>query len=100
FSNYMLQGIGGVNDWRYMLGIVAIPSLLFSLCMLAVPETPRWLLLYKNDEAHARRVLSITEDNVDKTIQEIKAASSHTKEPLFSKKFYKPLLFAFLIASF
>ena len=100
FQTICWQGVGGVNDWRYMLGIVAIPSLLFSLCMLAVPETPRWLLLYKNDEAHARRVLSITEDNVDKTIQEIKAASTHVKEPLFSKKFYKPLLLAFLIASF
>lgn len=100
FSNYLLQGVGGANDWRYMLGVVAIPSLLFSLCMLAVPETPRWLLLYKNDEAHARRVLSITEDNVDKTIEEIKAAATHVKEPLFSKKFYKPLLLAFLVASF
>lgn len=100
FSNYMLQGVGGQNDWRWMLGVVAIPSLLFSLCMLAVPETPRWLLLYKNDESHARKVLSITEDNVDKTIQEIKAGATHIKETVFSKKFYRPLLLAFLLASF
>ncbi|MBL7725941.1 MAG: sugar porter family MFS transporter [Chitinophagaceae bacterium] len=99
-SNYLLQGVGGVNDWRWMLGIVAVPSLLFSLFMLAVPETPRWLLLHKNDEAHAREVLSITEDDVDKTINEIKAGTSETKEPLFNKKFYKPLLLAFLLATF
>ncbi len=30
-SNYLLQGVGGENDWRWMLGIVAFPSLLFSL---------------------------------------------------------------------
>lgn len=100
FSNYMLQGVGGVNDWRYMLGMVAIPSLIFSLCMLAVPETPRWLLLYKNDEEHARRVLAMTEDNVDLTIQEIKQASTHVKEGVFHKKFFRPLMLAFLIASF
>lgn len=99
-SNYLLQGVGGANDWRWMLGVVAIPSLLFSLIMMTVPETPRWLLLYKNDEGHAREVLSITEDNIDKTIHDIKAAATHTHEPLFNKKFYKPLLLAFLLATF
>lgn len=99
-SNYLLQGVGGANDWRWMLGIVAVPSLLFSLFMLAVPETPRWLLLHKNDEAHAREVLSITENDVDKTINEIKVGASEIKEPLFNKKFYKPLLLAFLLATF
>ena len=99
-SNYLLQGVGGINDWRWMLGVVAIPSLLFSLCMLAVPETPRWLLLYKNDEAHARRVLAITEDNVDKTVADLRAASKHKYEPLFQKKFTQPLLLAFLLATF
>lgn len=99
-SNYLLQGVGGVNDWRWMLGVVAAPSLLFSLFMFYVPETPRWLLLYKNDEAHARTVLSITEKDIDKTIRELKEASTHTREPLFNKKFYKPLLLAFLLATF
>ena len=99
-SNYLLQGFDGYNDWRWMLGIVAIPSLLFSLFMLTVPETPRWLLLYKNDEPHAREVLSITEDDIDKTINEIKAGHTQTKEALFNKKFYKPLLLAFLLATF
>ncbi len=99
-SNYLLRGVGGADDWRWMLGIVAIPSLLFALIMITVPETPRWLLLYKNDEAHARTVLSITENDIDKTISEIREASTHTKEPLFNKKFYKPLMLAFLLATF
>jgi sugar porter (SP) family MFS transporter len=99
-SNYLLQGVGGSNDWRWMLGIVAIPSLLFSVFMLSVPETPRWLLLYKNDEGHAREVLSLTETDIDKKISEIKASMSQKKEPLFNRKFYKPLLLAFLLATF
>lgn len=99
-SNYLLQGVGGASDWRWMLGVVAIPSLLFSIIMMTVPETPRWLLLYKNDEAHAREVLAITEDDVDKTVKEIKEAATHTREPLFNKKFGRPLLLAFLLASF
>ncbi|MFX8453382.1 MFS transporter, partial [Acinetobacter baumannii] len=27
-SNYLLAGVGGANDWRWMLGVVAIPSAL------------------------------------------------------------------------
>lgn len=100
FSNYLLQGFDGQNDWRWMLGVVALPSLLFSLCMLAVPETPRWLLLHKNDEAHAREVLAITGEDIDKTVAEIKASRQTTRESLFNKKFYKPLLLALLLATF
>lgn len=56
-TNYLLQGVGGENDWRYMLGIIAIPSLLFSVMMFFTPESPRWLILYRNDEAGARKIL-------------------------------------------
>jgi MFS family permease len=56
-SNYLLQGVGGENDWRYMLGVVAIPSLLFSIFMLFTPESPRWLILYRNNETEARKFL-------------------------------------------
>ena len=31
FSNYLLQGFGGIMDWRYMLGVEAIPSIFFIL---------------------------------------------------------------------
>ena len=57
-SNYLLQGSSN-NDWRWMLGIVAIPSLLFIFMMSLTPETPRWLLLTKGDEKTAREILAI-----------------------------------------
>jgi MFS transporter, SP family, arabinose:H+ symporter len=99
-SNYLLQGVGGADDWRWMLGVVAFPSLIFCAMMMTTPETPRWLLLFKNDEAAARKVLAITGENNDKTIHDIKASVSTVKEKLFSPQFYKPLLLAFLIAFF
>ena len=100
FSNYMLQGVGGVNDWRYMLGVVAIPSLVFSSLMLLIPETPRWLVLYKKDYEAAKKVLAITGEASDHIIQDIKNSVSSTKEALFTKKFARPLVLAFLIAFF
>lgn len=100
FSNYLLQGIGGENDWRWMLGIVAVPSAIFSILMLFTPETPRWLVLYKNDIATAKKVLAITGEATDEMIDAIRRSVSTTKESLFSKKFNWPLLLAFLMAFF
>ncbi len=99
-SNYLLQGIGGVNDWRWMLGVVAIPSLVFSVLMMMVPETPRWLVLYKKDDEAARNVLALTNQESDTVIADIKASVNSLTEKLFNKKFYKPLLLAFLLAFF
>ncbi|HAY88871.1 MAG TPA: MFS transporter, partial [Bacteroidetes bacterium] len=52
-SNYLLEGIGGENDWRYMLGIEAVPAIFYSIMVLGVSESPRWLVLKKkaSDEA-------------------------------------------------
>lgn len=103
-SNYLLLGVGGENDWRWMLGIVALPSLLFSGMMLMTPETPRWLLLHQGDEQSAREVLSITEPDVDKAVAEIKASAQQqigqSSESLFSGKFKIPIVLAFLFAFF
>ena len=101
-TNYALQGVGGDNDWRYMLGIIAIPSLLFTIMMLRTPESPRWLLLYRNDEAGAKKVLEQSGADFDELLKDITAAkATHTKrETLFSGKYSKPLLLAFLIALF
>jgi len=100
FSNYLLQGVGGANDWRWMLGVVALPSLVFSTLMLFTPETPRWLVLYKKDDEAAKRVLALTGEASDHLIDEIKASVSAVRESLFSKKFLRPLILAFLIAFF
>lgn len=99
-SNYLLQGTGGTADWRWMLGVVAVPSLLFSVLMLFTPESPRWLVLYKNDAAAAKKILSITGEATDEMIDAIRKSVSGVKEKLFSKKYARPLLLAFLIAFF
>ncbi|MFN5135856.1 MAG: sugar porter family MFS transporter [Chitinophagaceae bacterium] len=98
--NYLLQGFEGENDWRYMLGLIAIPSLIFSVMMLFTPESPRWLLLNKNDEQGAKTIFEMSGANADELIHEIKNTITPKKESLFSGKFSKPLLLAFLLAFF
>jgi MFS transporter, SP family, arabinose:H+ symporter len=104
-SNYLFDGFGGENDWRWMLGVVALPSLVFSIMVLFTPESPRWLITKKGDEPAARKVLAITEENVDAAVNEIKNASQSNgneiqTESFFSKKFQTPILLAFLFAFF
>jgi sugar porter (SP) family MFS transporter len=100
FINYLLQGVGGDSDWRYMLGIITIPSLVFSVMMFFTPESPRWLLLNRNDETGARKIFEMSGSDADAIIQEIKNSKQPKKEALFSGKFSKPLWLAFLLAFF
>ncbi len=42
-SNYFLSGFGGDNDWRWMLGVMTLPSLIYTIGVFFIPESPRWL---------------------------------------------------------
>src|SRR5437763_14868540 len=41
--NYLLTGAGPAN-WRWMFAAAALPSVLFFLTLLFIPESPRWLM--------------------------------------------------------
>ena len=99
-SNYLLHGL--VNDWRLMLGIVGLPSLLFSILILFTPETPTFLLLKRNDLVGAKKVLSLVDSDPDATISRILATKSQAKqqESIFSNKYFRPLMLAFLFSFF
>ncbi|MHA8105753.1 sugar porter family MFS transporter [Aquirufa sp. 5-AUSEE-100C1] len=100
-SNYFLSGLGE-NDWRYMLAIVGLPSLLFSILILFTPESPTFLLLHRNDLAGAKKILELVDDESDATIQRIleNKSVSVQKENIFTNKYYRPLLLSFLFSFF
>lgn len=104
-SNYLLADVGD-NAWRWMLGVVAIPSLIFTVLMLFVPESPRWLLMKKNDDEGAREVLKVTDpEDTEGVLQSIKKGiaaqtSQATVGEFFSGKYRLPIILAFLFAVF
>ncbi|HMB72328.1 MAG TPA: sugar porter family MFS transporter, partial [Gammaproteobacteria bacterium] len=89
-------------DWRWMLGIEALPALAYLLLVVRVPESPRWLLLRRDDEVEARRVLaSIDAEGVERTIREIRHAEGEfTGNRIFARAYLFPVMLAFLIAAF
>ncbi|MBO9562434.1 MAG: sugar porter family MFS transporter [Niastella sp.] len=105
-SNYFLKGVGGANDWRWMLGIMALPSLLYTIMVVSIPESPRWLMANRNDEAGARKILSkLGFNNVDEVIDSVKqslqgeaAAGSNTG--FFTARYKTILWLAFMVAFF
>lgn len=88
-SNYFLQGVGGTNDWRWMLGVLAIPSVIYTLMVLGVPESPRWLITKKNDLPQAKAVLSqIGVEDADAEIASIIESNRHEKAAGTGAKFF------------
>ncbi|MBM1105675.1 sugar porter family MFS transporter [Aurantibacter crassamenti] len=101
-SNYLLSGIGE-NAWRWMIGVEAIPALIYTLFVASVPKSPRWLLTkMRNDEA--KKVLQLINPGQDPEVLmlALKTESENTVsgETLFIKKYRFPLMLAFLIALF
>ena len=101
-SNYLLSGIGE-NAWRWMLGVEAIPAVLYILFALKVPRSPRWLLS-KSRISEAKKVLALIDPKADVDAQ-IAAMNQHSEksdksETIFIKKYRFPLILAFLIAFF
>ena len=100
--NYFLNGLGD-NSWRWMMGIQTIPSVLYSILVLTIPESPRWLVSkYRNEEAKAILIIINPDENVDKIIVDITANDDQAdkNDTIFIKKYRFPLMLAFLIALF
>jgi len=102
-SNYFLQGVGGANDWRWMLGVLAIPSIIYTIMVMGVPESPRWLITERNDLAGARRILLLMGvADPEKEIESVLESNRHEgRQVVFFSSRHAPMIWlAFLIAFF
>jgi SP family arabinose:H+ symporter-like MFS transporter len=105
-SNALLAGVGE-NAWRWMLGVAAFPSLLYTVFCFGLPESPRWLLGKKGDREAGLQVLERIEPHAPKAevaaeADAILAASSEQASSghFWTKRLRKPIMLAILIAFF
>jgi sugar porter (SP) family MFS transporter len=105
-SNYFFEGIGGANNWRWMLGVLAVPSIIYSVLVLGIPESPRWLITKKNDPDTAKKIMSqLGVTQVDSEISAIvtsyqhETSAGHTSK-FFSAKYKRIIWLAFMVAFF
>jgi sugar porter (SP) family MFS transporter len=105
FSNYLigLQHFG-LSEWRWELGVTAIPAALFFLMLFRIPRSPRWLVK-KNRTDEARSVLQLTgeqnfEEKLQDIIKSIHVEQEQAAERLFSRKYLFPIFLAVSIGMF
>src|SRR4051794_1204596 len=87
------------NEWRWMLGVAAIPGLVLAVGMLTVPRSPRWLVM-KGRQDEAREVLvrlreGDEEANIDEEMDEIVEANEQERDVKVGdlwKPGFRPLL--------
>lgn len=107
-SNYAFQGVGGINDWRWMLGVLVFPSVIYTIMVLFVPESPRWLVTKRIDHSKAKDILlqmGKSEIEVDTEINSIVESNqiefkNGKKVKFFSSKHKLIIFLAFTIAFF
>ena len=105
-SNWSLGGLGE-HAWRWMLGVEAIPALVYSVLCLTLPESPRWLIARKGDRMAAIAVLGLIRpdsapEELEARADAIAAASAEriTGGGFWTWRLRTPILLAFLIAFF
>lgn len=105
-SNAALGGLEE-NGWRWMLGVEAFPAIAYCLLCLGLPESPRWLVVKKNNRPAAKAILQKIEVGITETQLEDKLAQfestpqeNQPRARFWTAQFKTPILLAFLIAFF
>lgn len=105
-SNYIIGQFGGDNSWRLMLGVQAIPSLLFFILLRFIPESPRWLILKRGKVAEATKILKIVNpSNFEAEVSSIQKNQQldidrNITSTLLTKKYKFPIFLAVSFAIF
>ena len=104
-SNFLIGGMNlGAIEWRYELGVAALPAVLFLGMLYGIPRSSRWLVT-QSRLAEARAVLeSMGSPDSDAELREIHESihfeKSAVSEPLFKQRYKLPIILAITIGMF
>ena len=105
FSNFVIAEMHlGAMQWRWQLGIAAIPAILFLIMLFGIPRSSRWLVTQDRID-EARQVLEMmgtpnSEEELKAIVDSIHLERASRSEPLFSWKYRKPIFLAATIGMF
>jgi sugar porter (SP) family MFS transporter len=104
-SNYFIRTLHlGATEWRWQVGVAALPALGFLALLFGIPRSPRWAASKgRNEEALA--VLKLMgEPEPEAELADIRAALAEehatAHEPVFRWKYRYPLFLAISIGAF
>lgn len=87
--NYKLSSLGE-DSWRWMFGLGVVPSLLFLIGIVWLPESPRWLIAKgRLEEARAVLLRFGNSTVVDKTMVEVVQSNKEASPISFKEVLHK-----------
>lgn len=103
FSNYFLKDYGGINNWRWMMGIMVIPSFILLVLLFFIPESPRWLVEKRKNRKAYLVLKKINKESVENELTDIESSVQDVKgnlSQLLKGKLFKLLLIGISLAVF
>jgi MFS transporter, SP family, arabinose:H+ symporter len=104
-SNYVISSRGlGAAEWRWELGIAALPAFLFLIMLYTIPQSSRWLIAEGRAETALDVLTKMGSSDPHRELQEI-VTSLHQErgkkeEPLFRRSLRLPIFLAISIGLF
>lgn len=104
-SNYLIGTFQlGAAEWRWQLGVSAIPAALFLVALFFIPRSPRWLVTQSRLDEALLVLLKTEPDRAKEELDEI-VASVHLErnsstDPLFSRQYRLPVFLAITVGMF
>ncbi len=109
-SNWAVGGSFGEASWRWMLGLEGIPALLYLIMVFGIPNSPRWLAVYKKDHQALKECLNLLDPSgegsyilteIEKHVGSMGSSGPvSSSDSLFSGQYNFSILLAFLVAFF
>ena len=104
-SNFIIGTLHlGAHEWRWQLGISAVPAILFLIALFGIPRSPRWLVTQRKLE-EALDVLRLTgipnpKEHLDEIVASVHMERSASADPLFSRRYRFPVFLAITVGMF
>lgn len=104
-SNYLIRLMHlGATEWRWQVGVAAIPAVGFMVLLFGIPRSPRWSASHERIQEALQVLKLMGEADPERELTDIRAAlneehaSAH--EPVFRWKYRYPLFLAISIGAF
>lgn len=105
-TNYFLKDLGS-DAWRWMFGVMLVPAVVFWILLRVIPESPRWLVINDLSDRAIPVMKRLGEQDpqgaiaaIRQSLHEQQGAPGAHKEPLFQRRYSKPIIYAVLLAMF
>lgn len=99
-TNFIFIHLQLADAWRWMLGVMAVPSVIFAILLFGIPESPRWLILNGKESIALPVLQRLGETNTTAAVSSIKDSVKEHHESLFQARYSKPIIYAMLLAMF